>query len=356
MKRDFAADAERRSVREVAALRAQNAQLRVDSRRYQLLRRRLQRDVQAGRTVIPPSFVPVQPVDPRPAPTLGSKVLPPLSPPLALGVRMGAAIGAELRAMAVEARALIRALQAQSEGVMPSGHIPNTTSVMPGVVSGGQHAMDVAPGEREFEALRARWAQRFETLARGWARRLVGDVTAQSTAQLAHGLRDVATLMQIESTLQTPRMRALVDAAAEASVGLITRIPQRFLGDVQTQVMNAVTTGSGLNKLVPYLTKRYKGDARHAHLVALDQIRKVSESVNAARLQSLGVEEYVWVATGGERYPRKLHHERLNGRTFRYDDPPVIDERTGERGKPGDAINCRCRQRPILNFMKMVAQ
>jgi SPP1 gp7 family putative phage head morphogenesis protein len=245
---------------------------------------------------------------------------------------MGAAIGAELRAMAIEARALIRQLT----------KLPDTSA-----------AMDAAPGEREFEALRAKWAQRFETLARGWARRMVTDVTAQSTAQMAHGLKDVATLLQIESTLQTPRMRTLVEAASEASVGLITRIPGRFLGDVQTQVMSAITTGSGLDKLVPFLTKRYKGDARHAHLTALDQIRKVSESVNAARMQSLGVEEYVWIATGGERYPRKLHHRHLNGRTFRYDDPPVIDERTGERGKPGDAINCRCRARPVLNFTRM---
>ena len=78
-----------------------------------------------------------------------------------------------------------------------------------------------------------------------------------------------------------------------------------------------------------------------------------SENVNASRLQSLGVEEYVWIATGGERYPRPLHHHKLNGQTFRYDDPPVIDEKTGVRGKPGDLIGCRCRQRAVLNFTKM---
>jgi len=335
-KRDPAADAERRRAQELSRLRVQNAQLKVDSRRYELLRRRMQRDVQAGKTVVPPSFVPVQPVDPRRVPTPGSKVLPPLSPPLSLGVRMGAVIGAELRAMAVEARTLIRALQAQ----------PDVQSAMDAPSADASHG---------FEMLKIKWAKRFDALARTWARRMVTDVTQQSTAQMAHGLKDVATLYQIQSTLQTPRMRALVEAATEASVGLITRIPQRFLGDVQTQVMNAVTTGSGLDKLVPYLTKRYKGDARHAHLVALDQIRKVSESVNATRLQSLGVEEFVWIATSGERYPRKLHHEHLNGRTFRYDDPPVIQVKPEVRGKPGDLPFCRCRARPVLNFTRMVA-
>jgi SPP1 gp7 family putative phage head morphogenesis protein len=331
-KRDPVVDAERRRAREVSRLQAQNAQLKVLARRYTLLQRAQRNAPPVARPMLAPQAY--EAFDPRPVPRAGSKCLPASSPPLRLGVQMGTAIGAELRAMAIEARTLIRHLQ----------KLPDTSS-----------AMDAAPGEREFEALRAKWGQRFETLARTWARRLVTDVTAQSTAQMANGLKDVATLFEIESTLQTPRMRSLVEAATEASVGLITRIPQRFLGDVQTQVMSAITTGSGLDKLVPYLTKRYKGDARHAHLTALDQIRKVSESVNATRMQSLGVEEYVWIATGGERYPRKLHHERLNGKTFRYDDPPIIQSKPEVRGKPGDLIGCRCRARPVLNFTKMVA-
>lgn len=336
-KRDPAADVERRRVRELSRLQSQNAQLKVLARRYTLQQRAARRGASRSKAApapTPPPFSPGAMVDPRSAPSLGSRCLPPSSPPLRLGVQMGAAIGRELRAMAIEARALVRRL----------AQVPETAQ-----------AMDAAPNDAAhgFEALRAKWGKRFEALAHAWSRRLVSDITAQSTAQLAHGLRDVASLHAIQSTLQAPRMRAIVEAAAEASVGLITRIPQRYLGDVQAQVMNAITTGSGLDKLVPYLTRRYKGDARHAHLVALDQIRKVSESVNAARVQSLGVEEYVWVATGGERYPRKLHHQHLNGKTFRYDDPPIIDSRTGERGIPGQAINCRCRARPVLNFLKM---
>jgi SPP1 gp7 family putative phage head morphogenesis protein len=322
---------------ELSRLRSQNAQLQVAARRYDLLRRAQQRTRAApvGKRAEPQGpLLPFELVDPRRAPPPGTKVLPALSPPLALGIRMGAAIGRELRAMAIEVRTLIRALQQQPDV---------------------QSAMDAVPGDAAhgFEALQYKWGKRFESMAAIWARRLVTDVSAQSTAQLAHGLKDVATLQEITSTMQTARMRAVVEAATQASVGLITRIPARFLGDVQSKVMAAITTGSGLNELVPYLTKRYKGDARHAHLTALDQIRKVSESVNATRLQSLGVEEYVWIAVGGERYPRKLHHEHLNGKTFRYDDPPIIDEETGERGHTGVLIGCRCRQRPVINFMRM---
>ena len=42
----------------------------------------------------------------------------------------------------------------------------------------------------------------------------------------------------------------------------------------------------------------------------------------------------------------------LNGGIFDFDNLPVIDEKTGERGIPGQAINCKCRMRPIVEFEK----
>lgn len=332
-----------RDTRELTRLRQQNARLSadVDSQDRQL--RRLRRQVPV-KTVTAPAPLPFQLVDPRRQPKAGSKVLPPLTPPLRMARQMSAAIVAELRAMTIETRAMVKALTS----------VPDAKEQL-------SQAMDAPPdgstvsgkAEQRLDALKARYRQRFATLAEEWSRRMIVDVVAQSSAQLNLGLKDIAERMAIHSTLATPRMRAVVEAATQSSVGLITRIPAKYLDGVQTAVMSAITTGSGLGQLVPYLTQKYKGDARHAHLTALDQIRKVSENVNAARLQSLGVEEYVWVHTGGERYPRKLHM-KYSGQTFRYDDPPVIDERTGVKGKPGDAIGCRCRQRAVLNFTRMV--
>jgi SPP1 gp7 family putative phage head morphogenesis protein len=321
---------------ELARLRSQNARLTVDARRYQQLRRAQQRAPAAKKAaIIAPPF---QLVDPRRASRAGTKVLQALTPPLVMAQRMSAAIVGELRAMAVEARALVRALAA-----------------LPGAAEQTTQALDAIPNDARasLDALQLKWQKRFDILADAWSRRMVGAVIEQSDAQMNIGLKELAEREAIQATMATPRMYSLLEAAVQSSVGLIARIPERFLGGVQTAVMNAITTGSGLADLVPYLTKKYQGDARHAHLVALDQVRKVSESVNAARMQELGSEEYVWIATGGERYPRKLHHETLNGRTFRYDDPPVIDEHTGERGIPGQLPFCRCRARPVVNFMKM---
>ena len=329
--------------RELNRLRAQNSRLRedVDVQRRQL--RRARQAPVAKKAVAAPA--PFQFVDPRRKAQAGTKVLPPLTPPLMVARQMGAALVGELREMTIATRALIKAL---AKG--PDEQLSQVQGAMDAPPADGSTVSGQA--EIRIDALRAVYRNRFASLAEIWSRRMITDVIAQSSAQLNLGLKDIAELTAIRSTMATPRMRAVVEASTQACSSLITRIPEKYLGDVQVQVMSAITTGSGLGQLVPYLTKRYKGDARHAHLTALDQIRKSSENVNAARLQSLGVEEYVWIHTGGERYPRKLH-QSYNGRTFRYDDPPVIDERTGVKGKPGDAIGCRCRQRAVLNFTKM---
>lgn len=274
-------------------------------------------------------------------------MLAPLTPPLRLAREMGAAVVAELRAMTIETRALVRSL-AKVPGA--KAQISQVLHAQDGPADGD--GADVADrAQRKIDALKDRYRRRFEALADEWSRRMVVGVEAQSTAQLNIGLQELAERMEIRATMAEPRMRAVVRAATQSCTQLITRIPEQYLGEVQIAVMSAITTGSGLDELVPYLTKRYDDDARHARLVALDQVRKASANVNAARLQALGVEEYVWIHVGGERYPRKLH-QSYSGKTFRYDDPPIIDERTGRRGKPGDEIFCRCVARPVLRFTR----
>ena len=67
-------------------------------------------------------------------------------------------------------------------------------------------------------------------------------------------------------------------------------------------------------------------------------------------MQGLGVKKFKWLHSMGGKEPRPLHKNVLNGNVYSFDDPPVIDERTGERGLPGVLINCRCRMLPVIEF------
>ena len=84
--------------------------------------------------------------------------------------------------------------------------------------------------------------------------------------------------------------------------------------------------------------------------IARDQTRKAYNNLNAARMRKVGVTEFIWRHSGGGRNPRDLHQNVLNGKKFSLDDLPVIDERTGETGIPGQAINCKCTMEPVVTF------
>ena len=142
------------------------------------------------------------------------------------------------------------------------------------------------------------------------------------------------------------------------NVDLIKTINANYLEQVKGAVNRSIQNGGGLETLVPNMNKFLKSEAQKtrnkAKNVALDQTRKAYNALNAARMERIGVKKFEWVHSGGGQSPREYHMAAapsgLNGGIFSIDDPPVIDQKTGELGLPGQAINCKCIMRPLIQF------
>ena len=155
--------------------------------------------------------------------------------------------------------------------------------------------------------------------------------------------------LSLKTSVISGTMKETMTASVAENVALIKSIPQKYGTDIAGAVMRSITAGNGLQDLIPAL-ENYEGQTeRRARNIALDQTRKAYNSLNKGRLQALGVKEFEWLHTGGSQKPRKDHQE-MSGNIYRFDDPPVIDQRTGERGFPGQAPNCRCRILPVIRF------
>lgn len=113
-------------------------------------------------------------------------------------------------------------------------------------------------------------------------------------------------------------------------------------------------------KLQPYILGGYRAESledmimkeknvskKKAKFLARQETRLLVAEYNKNRYKQSGVTKYRWqtVLDGRER---KLHHE-LNGKIFSWDEPPIIDANTGERGNPGEAYNCRCKAIPVVD-------
>lgn len=190
---------------------------------------------------------------------------------------------------------------------------------------------------------------RFAKKAKPMAESFANQADKASSASVHSSIQKLSGGLSLPTSALTPDMKEILSATITENVGLIKSISQKYLTDVQGAVMRSITTQTGAVDLLPILLKSKEITLRRANLIALDQTRKAMGNLGKARMENIGIEEYKWLHTGGSDHPRHLH-QKMSGNIYRFDNPPVIDERTGERGIPGQAIYCRCRMVPVIKF------
>lgn len=215
------------------------------------------------------------------------------------------------------------------------------------------HAMDAsftAAASRLLRKLASRFTALFTERAGGLAEALAKGVSDTSAAQLGESLKQVSGGVTLKTDVVSGVVADVVKAGIRENVALIKSIPQKYFEGIQGEVMRSIQTGRGMADLQPYIEHLGQTTKKRAALIARDQTSKATTAINRARMQGLGIRKFEWLHSAGGKEPRPLHKNVLNGKVFSLDDPPVIDERTGERGLPGQLINCRCRMVPVISF------
>lgn len=105
--------------------------------------------------------------------------------------------------------------------------------------------------------------------------------------------------------------------------------------------------GKSIKTIEDYLIKEFGSSQKKARFLARNESAIASTSYLAAKYKAEGFTHYKWI-TNIDGRERPLHHD-LNGQIFSFDNPPIIDERTGEKGLPSQTYNCRCTLAPIAN-------
>ena len=118
------------------------------------------------------------------------------------------------------------------------------------------------------------------------------------------------------------------------------RIPE-----MRQKVHNAILDGYREEQVRKMLETEYGIGQRKAKFLAQNETSIMIAELKKATYTQMGFEEFIWNTILDSR-ERELHR-KLHGKIFRFDNPPVIDERTGQRGLPGQTYNCRCGLTPI---------
>lgn len=134
------------------------------------------------------------------------------------------------------------------------------------------------------------------------------------------------------------------------NAGLIRSLDKNYIGKVRDIVFEMIRDGKPRSELEKAVNAMGAKSERHAELLAEDQTRKACLSLNLQKMERLEIKKFRWLHSGGTMHPREYHRNDLNGKIFDIDDPPIIDERTGERGYPGQLPNCHCTMQPVIEF------
>lgn len=107
-----------------------------------------------------------------------------------------------------------------------------------------------------------------------------------------------------------------------------------------------------------YIQNQFKVSQRKAKFLTRNESSIAVTEYLSAKYQEEGFQEFKWI-TNLDGRERELH-KQLNGKIFRFDDPPIIyiNEKRGtiQKGLPGETYNCRCTFVPVLSKEQLFNQ
>lgn len=123
-----------------------------------------------------------------------------------------------------------------------------------------------------------------------------------------------------------------------------------LLDDYGQEIRKSLNLKRGKKEtLEDFLKREKKRMENKAAFLAQNETSIMLAEYKKVTYQAIGFDKFIWrtVVDGKER---ELHY-KLNGTTWSWNDPPVIDERTLQKGLPGETYNCRCTAQPYTDDM-----
>lgn len=197
-------------------------------------------------------------------------------------------------------------------------------------------------------ALADKFNDLFARLAKPTAEQMVNQADQYSKSSLHASLKDLSGGLALKTNFTTNNLDNVLKAAVSENVSLIKSISSQYLSDVQGAVMRSITSDNGLASLQPALEKYEGVTKRRAKNIALDQTRKAYNAINQSRMETLGIDQFRWIHSGGGQHPRE-QHIRWDGQIFSFNDLPV-DDGLDEPVRPGQAPNCKCTMQPVIKL------
>lgn len=122
---------------------------------------------------------------------------------------------------------------------------------------------------------------------------------------------------------------------------------------LRKSVLKSTEAGNRYSAMVSSIQRSYGVTASKAKFLARQETNLLLTKFKETRYVEAGVHEYRWgCVNGSPNHPVRPAHKALDGKIFRWNNPPITTEpnEPTRRNNPGQDFNCRCFARPIIRF------
>lgn len=105
--------------------------------------------------------------------------------------------------------------------------------------------------------------------------------------------------------------------------------------------------GYRAENLIDSIRADYNTSENKAKFLARQETSLLMSKFREERYKSAGVQKYKWSTSHDSRV--RDRHKELDGKIFTWDNPPIVDAKTGRRAHAGEDFGCRCVAIPILD-------
>lgn len=162
--------------------------------------------------------------------------------------------------------------------------------------------------------------------------------------------KNVKSIAVIEPELTPNQIKEIQKSYTENMRYYIKDFEKSKIPEMRKRVQELALKGERPDKIAQMLQTEYGVCQRKAKFLAFNETNIMLAEYKKVTYKEMGFTKFKWstVLDGKER----PEHQKLNGKIFYYDFPPIINEATGQRGLPGETYNCRCEAIPIRDDRK----
>lgn len=190
--------------------------------------------------------------------------------------------------------------------------------------------------------------RRYSSLLRPWAEAVAERMVTQVAASDRRAWRTVSAQMgrALQKEIETAPTGVVMRESIARQVGLITSLPLDAAERVHKIAQEGITTGKRASDVAEDIMKTGLVTRSRADLIAQTEVSRVATELTKSRAEHIGSEFFIWRTSKDESV--RHDHRILEGKSFRWNDPPIADQRTGVRALPGGIYRCRCWPQAII--------